>query len=121
MTCVPAWWMHQSMCRLKRRPVGPPVPEDFAIAAAPLPEPAEGEALIRTIWLSLDPYMRGRMSAAPSYAKPVDVGGVMEASNVGEVVRSRCTKSLSTSCSGILWRPEFGWSAVPRTHAASRS
>ena len=51
--------------RLKRRPVGTPVPDDFTIAAGPLPEPAEGEALIRTIWLSLDPYMRGRMSALP--------------------------------------------------------
>src|SRR5215468_4674521 len=57
-----------------------------------MPEPAEGQALIRTIWLSLDPYMRGRMSAAASYAKPVEVGGVMEASNVGEVVRSRSAK-----------------------------
>jgi NADPH-dependent curcumin reductase CurA len=75
--------------RLKRRPVGAPLPEDFEIAAAPIPEPAEGEALIRTIWLSLDPYMRGRMSAAASYAKPVEVGGVMAASSVGEVVRSR--------------------------------
>jgi len=78
--------------RLKRRPVGTPVPDDFTIAAGPLPEPAEGEALIRTIWLSLDPYMRGRMSAAPSYAKPVEVGEVMQASNVGEVVRSRSAK-----------------------------
>jgi NADPH-dependent curcumin reductase CurA len=78
--------------RLKRRPTGAPVPDDFAIAAGPIPEPAEGEALIRTIWLSLDPYMRGRMSAAASYAKPVEVGGVMEASNVGEVVRSRSAK-----------------------------
>ena len=41
--------------RLKRRPTGAPVPDDFEIAAAPMPEPAEGEVLIRTIWLSLDP------------------------------------------------------------------
>ena len=78
--------------RLKRRPTGAPVPEDFEIAAAPIPEPAEGEALVRTIWLSLDPYMRGRMSAAASYAKPVEIGGVMEAATVGEVIRSRSAR-----------------------------
>ncbi len=74
---------------LKRRPTGAPAPADFEIAEAPLPDPGEGEVLVRCIYLSLDPYMRGRISAARSYAKPVEVGAVMEGRVVGEVARSR--------------------------------
>ena len=54
-----------------------------------VPEPGDGEVLMRTRWLSLDPYMRGRMSAAKSYAKPVEVGATMVGGTVGEVVASR--------------------------------
>jgi len=75
--------------RLKRRPTGAPATDDFEIVDAPMPDPAAGEALVRGIYLSLDPYMRGRMSAARSYARPVDVGAVMEGRVVGRVVRSR--------------------------------
>jgi NADPH-dependent curcumin reductase CurA len=75
--------------RLKRRPTGAPSEEDFEIVAAPAPEPADGEVLVQAMWLSLDPYMRGRMSAAKSYAKPVEVGGVMEGQTVGRVAASR--------------------------------
>ena len=74
---------------LKRRPVGKPSPDDFAMQVAPRPSPADGEVLRRTIYLSLDPYMRGRMSAAPSYAAPVPLGGVMVGHTVGEVIDSR--------------------------------
>jgi len=74
--------------RLKRRPTGAPATDDFEIVDAPMPDPAAGEALVRGIYLSLDPYMRGRMSAARSYARPVDVGAVMEGRVVGRVVRS---------------------------------
>jgi NADPH-dependent curcumin reductase CurA len=73
---------------LRRRPTGMPVPEDFTIADGPVPEPAAGEVLLRGLYLSLDPYMRGRLSAARSYAKPVEVGAVIEGRVVGEVVRS---------------------------------
>ncbi|HEY4250259.1 MAG TPA: NADP-dependent oxidoreductase [Roseomonas sp.] len=73
---------------LKRRPNGAPVPEDFEISAAPLPEPGEGEVLVRHRFVSLDPYMRGRMTDAKSYARPVAIGGVMEAAAVGEVIAS---------------------------------
>ena len=62
---------------LKSRPVGEPKPTDFEIAEAPVPSPADGEVLCRTIWLSLDPYMRGRMNDVKSYAAPVEIGGVM--------------------------------------------
>ena len=74
---------------LKRRPTGMPTTEDFAIADSPMPDPAEGEVLVRGIYLSLDPYMRGRISAARSYAKPVEIGAVMEGRVVGQVARSR--------------------------------
>jgi NADPH-dependent curcumin reductase CurA len=74
---------------LKRRPTGAPTPADFAIAEAPLPDPGEGEVLVRGIYLSLDPYMRGRISGVRSYARPVEVGAVMEGRVVGEVARSR--------------------------------
>ncbi len=74
---------------LRRRPQGRPTVEDFEIASAPIPEPGPGEVLLRGLYLSLDPYMRGRMSAAKSYAKPVEVGAVMEGRTVGEVLRSR--------------------------------
>ena len=56
---------------LKRRPAGKPSPDDFLTHSAPIPVPADGEVLRRTIYLSLDPYMRGRMSDARSYAAPV--------------------------------------------------
>jgi NADPH-dependent curcumin reductase CurA len=74
---------------LKSRPVGEPKPTDFEIADAPLPKPQDGEILVRTIWLSLDPYMRGRMSDARSYAASVDVGQPMVGGTVGEIVESR--------------------------------
>jgi NADPH-dependent curcumin reductase CurA len=74
--------------RLKRRPNGAPATDDFEIVDAPMPDPADGGVLVRGIYLSLDPYMRGRMSAARSYARPVDVGAVMEGRVVGRVVRS---------------------------------
>jgi NADPH-dependent curcumin reductase CurA len=74
---------------LASRPEGEPKGENFRLDAAPVPQPGEGEVLIRTKWLSLDPYMRGRMSAAKSYAKPVEVGAVMEGGTVGEIVSSR--------------------------------
>jgi NADPH-dependent curcumin reductase CurA len=74
---------------LARRPQGAPVPEDFRLEDAPLPEPAEGEVLIRHRFLSLDPYQRGRMDDAKSYAKPVALGGVMECQAVGQVAASR--------------------------------
>jgi NADPH-dependent curcumin reductase len=74
---------------LKRRPVGAPRADNFEIADAPIPDLADGEVLVRGIYLSLDPYMRGRMSAARSYARPIDVGAVMEGRVVGRAVRSR--------------------------------
>lgn len=74
---------------LKRRPVGAPAPDDFALADSPRPSPGEGEVLARTIYLSLDPYMRGRMNEGRSYARPVELGQVMVGGTVSEVLESR--------------------------------
>ena len=73
---------------LAARPHGEPKPSDFRLEDYALPVPGEGEVLLRTIWLSLDPYMRGRMSDGPSYAQPVPIGGVMEGGTVSEVIAS---------------------------------
>jgi NADPH-dependent curcumin reductase CurA len=73
---------------LASRPQGRPSAANFRLEEAPVPEPGPGEVLCRTIYLSLDPYMRGRMSDAASYAKPVQIGQVMEGGTVGQVVRS---------------------------------
>src|SRR5258707_15215208 len=75
--------------RLKSRPSGMPSPADFDAVDAPMPAVRDGEVLRRTIYLSPDPYMRGRMSDAPSYATPVSVGAVMGGHTVSEVIESR--------------------------------
>jgi NADPH-dependent curcumin reductase CurA len=74
---------------LKSRPQGAPSLDNFELTETPIPEPGEGEVLMRTRYLSLDPYMRGRMSAAKSYAKPAAVGAPMVGGTVGEIVKSR--------------------------------
>jgi NADPH-dependent curcumin reductase len=74
---------------LKSRPEGLPTPANFALVESGIPEPGDHEVLIQTLWLSLDPYMRGRMAAAKSYATPVPVGGVMVGGTVGRVLASR--------------------------------
>jgi NADPH-dependent curcumin reductase len=73
---------------LASRPVGEPKLSDFRAEDYEAPTPGQGEVLLRTIWLSLDPYMRGRMSDAASYAQPVPIGGVMEGGTVCEVIAS---------------------------------
>ena len=74
---------------LAARPTGDPKEENFRLEETDIPTPAEGEVLLRTIYLSLDPYQRGRMNAGPSYAPPVEVGQVMEGGTVSEVVESK--------------------------------
>jgi NADPH-dependent curcumin reductase CurA len=75
--------------RLKSRPLGAPTIAHFDIVDGPMPPFGEGDVLRRTIYLSLDPYMRGRMSDAKSYAAPVAVGDVMCGHTVSQVVESR--------------------------------
>ncbi|HHY6926966.1 TPA: NADP-dependent oxidoreductase [Burkholderia ambifaria] len=73
---------------LNARPVGAPTANDFRTETADVPVPGAGQVLLRTVWLSLDPYMRGRMSDAPSYAPPVELGDVMVGGTVSRVVAS---------------------------------
>ncbi|WP_413757057.1 NADP-dependent oxidoreductase [Streptomyces sp. MMBL 11-3] len=73
---------------LVSRPVGWPKPEDFALVEAELKQPGPGQVLVRNKHLSVDPYMRGRMSAAKSYAAPYELGKAMQGGAVGEVVAS---------------------------------
>jgi len=73
---------------LASRPVGPPTAENFRLEGGPVPVPGPGQMLLRTLSLSLDPYMRGRMSDAPSYAAPVAVGDVMVGGTVSVVLAS---------------------------------
>src|SRR6476660_9930481 len=74
---------------LRRHPVGMPRPDDFDLVESPRPSPRDGEVLCRTIYLSLDPYMRGRISGARSYAQSVEIGQVIVGATVGEVLESK--------------------------------
>jgi NADPH-dependent curcumin reductase len=96
---------------LVSRPVGEPKPSNFRIEEYEVPTPGEGQVLLRTIWLSLDPYMRGRMSDGPSYAAPVPVGGVMEGGTVCEVIAS----NNPAFAKGDIVLSRAGW----QTHALS--
>jgi NADPH-dependent curcumin reductase CurA len=96
---------------LAARPVGEPKESDFRIEEMPVPTAAPGQMLLRTLWLSLDPYMRGRMSDAPSYATPVAIGQVMEGRTVSEVVAS----NLDGFAAGDIVFSPNGW----QTHAVS--
>ena len=70
---------------LKSRPQGLPTLQNFNFVESDVPKIMQGEILVKVIYFSLDPYMRGRMNDAKSYAKPVELGDVMEAGGVGEV------------------------------------
>lgn len=74
--------------RLKQRPVGLPKADDFEIATVSLPDPSEGEMLIRNLYMSVDPYMRGRMVDRKSYIPPFAIGEPLQGGCVGEVVAS---------------------------------
>ncbi|MDH5822578.1 NADP-dependent oxidoreductase [Luteimonas sp. RD2P54] len=96
---------------LAARPNGEPTEADFRIERAPLPVPGKGQVLLRNRWLSLDPYMRGRMNAGRSYVAPIEVGAVMEGGTVSEVVES-LHPDLAP---GELVLAEGGW----QTHAVA--
>jgi NADPH-dependent curcumin reductase CurA len=90
---------------LAARPTGFPSESDFSLVEAPAPEAGPGEVLVRVLWTSVDPYQRGRMSEARSYAKPVQVGEVMTAQSLGEVVES----GDSRFAEGDLVVGQLGW------------
>lgn len=74
---------------LVSRPTGEPTPDNFKLVEAPVPELQDGQVLVRNHYLSLDPYMRGRMNDAKSYAQPQPLNAVMQGGTVGEVVASK--------------------------------
>jgi NADPH-dependent curcumin reductase CurA len=74
--------------RLAARPVGEPKPSDFELAEVELPDPGPGQILVRNRWMSVDPYMRGRMNDLRSYVQPFELGAPLEGGAVGEVVAS---------------------------------
>lgn len=81
--------MQSTQIRLASRPVGEPDSGTFETVTVGLPDLQDGEVLLRTLWLSLDPYMRGRMSTARSYAAPMEIGDVIVGGTVCEVEESR--------------------------------
>ncbi len=74
---------------LSARPIGLPKESDFKLVEAPLPSPQPGQVLVQTVYLSVDPYMRGRITGVRTYADPVHVGDVMVGGTVGQVIESR--------------------------------
>ena len=108
---------------LAARPHGEPKPEHFRLEEGRTPAPKAGEVLLRTRWLSLDPYMRGRMSAAKSYAKPVEINDVMVGATVAEVAASH-HPGFSVGDTVLLYVPpdrvedEF-WHAIPAPEEAT--
>ena len=96
---------------LAKRPQGEPTLDDFRLEEHPVPACPEGGILVRVLWQSLDPYMRGRMDESKSYAAAVPVGGRMEAGCVAEVMESR----HQTFRPGDIVEGRFGWG----THAVS--
>jgi len=75
--------------RLAARPQGWPTEENFEVAEVAVPEPGDGQILVRNIYMSVDPYMRGRMSDVKSYVPPFQIGAALEGGAVGEVVASK--------------------------------
>ena len=70
-------------------PAGPVTVQNFTLVESPAPAPREGEVLVKNLWLSLDPYMRGRISQQKSYVKGVEIGEVMTGETAGEVLQSK--------------------------------
>jgi NADPH-dependent curcumin reductase CurA len=97
--------MQNKEIRFASRPTGMPTPGNFQIVDADVPQPNEGEVLVRTLYISVDPYLRGRMREARSYVPPFVVGQVIESGAIGEVVQSSSTKFQT----GDIVTGMFGW------------
>src|SRR5688500_12482453 len=108
--------MQNKRVLLASRPAGWVSEDNFKIESAPVPTPAEGEVLVKNLWLSLDPYMRGRMSDAKSYVKGVELGEVMVGQTVGEVVASR----HPTLKAGDKVLAQLGWQLLGTTKDATK-
>src|SRR5476649_1189460 len=91
--------------RLKSRPSGLPTADNFELATVDLPDPAPGEVRVKNLWMTVDPYMRGRMNDVPSYAPPWQIGKPLDGGAVGQVAASG-DPSLKE---GDLVQSGFGW------------
>jgi len=101
--------------RLKSRPVGMPSAENFELAAVSVPDPAPGEVQVKNLWMTVDPYMRGRMNDARSYVPPFQLGEALQGGAVGEVVAS-ADPALKA---GDLVQSFFGWREAFNAPAAA--
>jgi NADPH-dependent curcumin reductase CurA len=92
--------------RLAARPQGWPTDDTFSIAEVEVPEPAAGQVLVRNVFMSVDPYMRGRMNDAKSYMPPFQVGAALDGGAVGEVIESNSpdVKAGEFVLHGLGWR-----------------
>jgi NADPH-dependent curcumin reductase CurA len=97
--------MQNKEIRLASRPAGMPAAENFQLDDAEVPALNEGELLVRTLYISVDPYLRGRMREGRSYVPPFEVGQVIESGGIGEVVESRNDKFEK----GDIVTGMFGW------------
>ena len=107
--------MHSREVQLKRRPVGAPVAEDFALVAARVAPPGPGEVQVRNLFMAVDPAMRGRMSDAKSYIPPFALDAAMEGPAVGEVLAS----NAEGFAPGDLVYSRLGWREVFNAPAAA--
>jgi len=94
--------------RLAGRPRGVPVPSDFELAVVDVPDPSDGEILVRNAFVSVDPYMRGRMNDAKSYVSPFPLGEPLRGGAVGQVTASRNDRWPE----GTWVQHDFGWREV---------
>src|SRR5258705_13640563 len=97
--------MQNREIRLARRPIGLPTAADFQFVDTNAPQPTDGEVLVRMQYISVDPYLRGRMREGKSYIPPFDVGQVIESAGVGEVLESRAPAVKP----GDIVSGQFGW------------
>ncbi len=97
--------------RLTRHFTGPVLPEYFEIAEIDLPEPGEGEIQVKNVWLSVDPYMRGRMIGIKTYVDPFQVGAPMEGGAVGQVVSSKAEGFAEGDWVMSMYGWREGWTA----------
>src|SRR4030095_16853504 len=90
---------------LAARPLGFPKESDFKLVETPIPDPGDGQILVRSIFVSVDPYMRGHMDDVKSYAPPVQIGGLMGGGVVGRVLESKNASFKE----GDIVQGMFGW------------
>ena len=102
---------------LAERPVGEPQLKHFTIETVQVRDLEQGEVLIKVVWLSLDPYMRGRMSDAPSYARPVDIGEVMQGESSGRVIATKSDRFVV----GDTVTAHMGWQSHIIAHESNPS